>query len=307
MQRLDAHGFDWVLLRTFLAIYRAGSVAAAARLLGQLQPTLSRQLQQLEGQLGVRLFERAGRGLQATEAAAQVASSAAQMESIANRLSLALTAQAKSLEGSVRVAATQLIASNLLPSLLAELTELHPRLQVEVAASDALPNLLEHEADILISVARPSQLDVIVRRLGSTAVVVAAHADYLAAHGRPQQPDELLAHRLLGLDRSDTMLRGLQALGLAITREHFCFRSDDKATYLRALEAGLGIGFLADFLLDGRPQLNRVLPGLALPVLPVWISVHSEVASNALIRLVFDTLGQAISARLGRSTEARAS
>lgn len=301
MDRLDAFGFDWVLLRSFLAIHRSGGVTAAARALGESQPTLSRHLMQLEAQLGVSLFERAGRGLRPTAIGATVADSAAQMESIANQLSLALAARDAELVGSVRVAATQLIASNLLPRPLAQLIASNPGLHVEVVAGDDLPNLLEREADIIISTFRPKQLDVVVRRLGSTAVIAVAHASYLARRGTPQLPEDLLHHDLLGLDRSETMLRGLQAAGVPVTREHFCFRSDDKTAYLHALEAGLGIGFMADFLLDGRPDLQRVMPGLPLPTLELWIGVHREGAGNALTRLLFDALSEALHLRLRRS------
>lgn len=72
-RRLDAHGFDWVLLRSFLAIYRAGTVAAAARSVNVQQSTLSRHLVELETQLAEPLFERTGRGLHATDAAHIVA------------------------------------------------------------------------------------------------------------------------------------------------------------------------------------------------------------------------------------------
>lgn len=298
IDRLSAQSFDWVLLRSFLAIYRAGSVAGAARAMAQQQPTLSRHLMELERQLGKPLFERAGRGLVATETAHLVAVHATQMEQSANRLSLALTAQATELSGTVRITASQMTATQLLPPIISELLHQQPGLEIEMVVSDSIQNLLEREADIAVRMVRPQQLELVTRKIGDVAVVAAAHANYLAQHGTPQSLADLLQHRMLGYDKNDTILAGFARDGMALDKHHFRFRCDDQLMYLLLLQAGAGIGFIPAYVLQQDPMLRQVLPDMPLPALPCWLTVHKEIASNALVRRVFDGLAQALGARL---------
>jgi DNA-binding transcriptional LysR family regulator len=110
----------------------------------------------------------------------------------------------------------------------------------------------------------------------------------------------VLAHRLIGYDRDDTLLRGFAALGLAMRREGFALRTDDQVAYGRLLAAGAGIGFVAAYNLRHWPGVVRVLPQLAIPPLPCWLAVHREIRGNRLVRRVYDFLAAEIPLELGR-------
>ena len=71
-------------------------------------------------------------------------------------------------------------------------------------------------------------------------------------------------------------------------------RSDDLIVHSQAVRAGLGIGFLADYVVRDDPTVQRVLPNLVLPELPMWITVHREIRTNPRIRAVFDFLAAAL-------------
>jgi DNA-binding transcriptional LysR family regulator len=298
IERLDAQSFDWVLLRNFLAVYRAGTVAAAARCLGQQQSTLSRHLAELEAKLGAPLFERTGRGLHATADAHIVAQFAAQMEASANQMALTLTAKSNALSGTVRISASQVFASHLLPPVINGLLRSHPDLQLELIASDEVPSLLNRATDIALRFDQPHELNVIARKLGEVPIAAMAHQSYLDVMGTPQHAVDLLDHHLIGLVTDKVMLQTLQGMGIAVTQAHFRLRTDDKGTYVRLLEAGAGICFVARLLLEQNPGLRQVLPDLPLPSLPCWLSTHSEISSTPLIRVVFDEIADAFSRRL---------
>jgi DNA-binding transcriptional LysR family regulator len=295
---MAAQRFDWTLIRSFLAVLEAGSLTGAARATGARQPTLSRHVAELEAQLGTALFERTGRGVVPTAAALAIADAARQMEEGALGLERALARRRDTATGVVRVTASQVAAVWLLPPLLAEFQAAEPGIQAELVASNALSNLLRREADIAVRMVRPDQGSLVARKLAEVGVGAYAHRRYLARAGEPRRPEDLMAHRLVGYDRDETILRGFAALGLPIGREAFALRTDDHVAYGRLVAEGAGIGFLAHYTAAGEPELKRVLPQLKIPPMPCWLAVHREIRGNRVVRRVYDFLAARIPERL---------
>ncbi len=291
-------GFDWTLVRSFLAVLDAGSLMGAARRLQAQQPTLSRHVAELEAQLGLPLFERTGRGVVPTAAALAIADAARRMEEGADALAHAVAGRRDAASGTVRVAASQVAAVWLLPEVLAELAAAEPGIKVELVASNSLANLLRREADIAVRMVRPAQASLIARKLADLPVVTAAHESYLARAGAPREPADLLRHRLIGYDRDETIVRGFAALGLPLAREQFALRTDDQVAYGRLLAAGAGIGFVTAYNAALWPGVQRLLPALRIPPLPCWLAVHREIRGNRVVRRVFDFLAEAVPRRL---------
>lgn len=294
----DLGRFDWSLAKSFLAVLDAGSLMAAARTLGAQQPTLSRHVAELEAQLGVPLFERTGRGVVPTAAGLAIADAVRVMEDGANRVARAISAATTQDTGTVRITTSQVAATWLLPGVIAALQSEEPGITVELVASNRLSNLLRREADIAVRMVRPAQASLIARKLGDIPVVAAAHRSYLKKHGTPRRADELARHRVIGYDRDDLILRGFQALGLAVTPSFFCVRTDDQVAYGQLMASGAGIGFVARYNLRQWPDVVEVLPDLGIPPLPCWLAVHREIRSNRIVRRVFDFLADRIPAEI---------
>jgi len=286
--------FDWTLVRSFLAVLDAGSVSAAAMRSGARQPTLSRHVAELEAQLGAPLFERTGRGVLPTAAALAIVDAARRMHDAALEVSRGL-ATARSLKrGVVRVTTSEVAATWLLPAVLARLQRAHPEIEVELVASNELTNLLRREADIAVRMVRPAQQSLIARKLGDIAIVAAAHKSYLAKAPPLRTPHDLAAHRLIGYDRDDTIIRGAARMGLVLSRGDFALRTDDQVVYGRLVAEGAGIGFVARYNLAHWPGVVAVLPALAVGALPCWLAVHREIRSNPIVRTVYDFLAREI-------------
>lgn len=285
-------GFDWHLVPSFLAAHEQGSLLGAARVLGISQPTVGRHVAQLETQLGTPLFERTGRGLLPTPAAQRLADAARAMEVGAQSLLRGAQLSQTTLSGSVRISASQPVACHLLPRLLAQMRGELPGIQVELVSSNAVSDLLRREADIAVRMVRPTQGSLVARRIGQSRVAACAHRDYLARHGTPQQADDLLQHALVGNDRVGDIRQGFAAMGHPVPPEQFAFRTDDLIAYWQAVRAGLGIGFVAAYLLQEDPNIVQVLPELPIPALPVWLVVHREIRSSRRIRAVYDFLAR---------------
>jgi DNA-binding transcriptional LysR family regulator len=162
--------------------------SAAARRLGTYQPTLSRQIGELESQLGVPLFERTGRGLVATAAGLAIVDAA--------------------------------------------------------------------------------------RRLAQCPLGAFAARAYLQQRGIRRRLSDLAKHDLLGLDRDDDLLRGLQRAGSMLLPKAFSVRTDDQVAYAQLVEDGAGIGFLAEFTARRLDGVQAVLPRLATASMPLWLVVH---------------------------------
>jgi DNA-binding transcriptional LysR family regulator len=287
---------DWTLLRAFLEVADSGSLSRAAIALGSSQPTLSRQIAQLEGQLGHALFERTTRGVRLTEAGAALRAPAERMREHARQFAMVAAGRSQTVAGTVRVTASEIFSAYVLPELLVGLRRSHPEIQIELVASNAVENLLEREADIALRMVKPTQSALIARRLADQPLAMYAHRDYIARRGQPTQAN-MLEHEWVGYDRSDQMLRGFRAAGLVVDSELFGFRCDNQIVAWQAVLAGLGIGVTTQRVAAQSPQVVRVLPKLAIPPLQVWLTAHRELRGTPRLKVVFDALAEALKVR----------
>ena len=287
--------FDWSLIRSFLAALDHGSLLGASRLLKTSQPTLGRHIAELESQLGVVLFERTGRGLVPTATALQLAESARAMETGALQLTRTLTGAQAQTTGTVRITASVPVAVQLMPPLLTRMRLALPDIQIELVSSNQVSNLLRREADIAIRMVRPEQGTLVAKKIGNVAVGAYAHRAYLARRSPILQPTDLLQHDLIGNDTDTSILRGFHAMGHAVTPQAFALRTDDFIVQWQAVRAGLGIGFVADYMARTDPEVVPVLAdALPIPALPMWLAVHREIRTNRRIRAVYDFLAEAL-------------
>ena len=289
-----AADFDWRLVRSFLAALDQGSLLAAARALRSSQPTLGRHIAELEAQLGVVLFERTGRGLLPTPTALRLAESARAMEAGADQLSRSVSGAEASVSGSVRITASVPVACLLLPPLLARMRTALPEVQVELVSSNEVSNLLRREADIALRMVQPDQASLVARKIGKVTLGPYAHHDYLRRRGTPRRFEDLVTHDIIGGDRDEALLRGFASFGFPVTKEAFSFRTDDLIAQWEAVRAGLGIGFIADYVARGDKLVLPVLPQLKVPPLPIWLTVHREIRTSRRIRAVYDFLAAAV-------------
>ena len=283
--------FDWSLIRSFLAALEHGSLLGAAKALQSSQPTLGRHIAELEAQLGATLFERTGRGLLPTPMALRLADAARAMEAGAMQLARQASGAQSERAGSVRISASQPIACVLLPPLLARMRLTLPEIAVELVVSNTVSNLLKREADIALRMVQPDQSSLIAKRVGAVTIGVYAHQDYLRRRGSPKQPADLLTHDLIAGDKDDSIQRGIAAFGYFVDPARLVLRTDDFMAQLSAVRAGVGIGFISDYLAQTDPQLVSLVPQLPIPDLPMWLVVHREIRSSARIKAVYDFLG----------------
>lgn len=290
-----AYALDWTLLQSFAAVAETGSLSAAARRLGQSQPTIGRHVRTLEEALGVELFTRVPKGLVPTEAGRGLIAPAEQMREAAARLQLAAEGQDAGLAGTVRITASVVVSHFILPPIIADIRRAHPEIQVELVPSDSSENLLFREADIALRMYRPTQLDIVTVHAADQQLGLYAATSFLDRVGRPETVEQAMALDFVGFDADDTIIRAMRAGGLEVSRGFFSVRSDDQAAYWQLVRAGCGIGGMQVMIGEAEPGVERVLPDLRLPPLPIWLAAPAALRHTPRIRLVWDMLAGRLS------------
>lgn len=289
-----AISFDWNQVRAFLATAEEGSLSAAARALGQTQPTLSRQVAALEEELGVTLFERAGRAMALTTAGMELLEHVKVMAEAANRISLSASGQSQVIEGRVAITATENVASQQLPAIVKKIHTIAPNIQIDILPSNEVQDLTRREADISIRHARPEQPDLIAKLLFETKAHLYASQDYLDQIGPVETLQDLETARFIGLDRNAEMIAYLADFGLNLSPDQFRYNSPSGRVLYELVRLGLGISILTQDIESYADAIVPILPGQFSIPIPVWLVTHRELHTSKRIRVVYDVLAEAL-------------
>ncbi len=139
---------------------------------------------------------------------------------------------------------------------------------------------------------RPTQLELVTKKLGTVPLAACAHETYLARRGTPARLEDLAGHDLVGFDRDDMLLQAARALGFSFTRDDFNMRTDSQTAMWELVKAGLGIGFARRRLVRDTPGMTVLLPELALPPLEMLLTTHRELFTSRRIRAIYDALAE---------------
>jgi DNA-binding transcriptional LysR family regulator len=287
---------NWGLYRVFLAVAQKGSLSAAARHVGMSQPTLGRQIELLETNLGAKLFVRSHHGYELTEIGRYLVPHAEAMAAAAGALKRS-SARRDEKTGVVRITAGAQLGVEVLPLLFAAFVNAHPRVSLELSISSESEDILRRDADIAVRMVRPLQKTVVARHIGKAKVGLFAHRSYIHNYGQPQALGELSRHRLIGFDREWQRMR-LAGAPIALRREEFLLRSDNVLAQIALIRAGAGIGACHVNIARRDQNLLPVLSKVFALNRDVWLVVHPDVGKNYLVRSVFDHLGRGLKKHL---------
>lgn len=288
MATTDGGRPGWELYRSFLAVVREGSLSGAARSLSLTQPTIGRHITALEEALDVSLFTRSQAGLLPTQGALSLVPHAEAMASAAEALERAASGETDEDRGVVRVTASEIIGSEVLPPCLAAFREAHPHIVVELVLSNRSQDLLRRDADIAVRMVRPTQAALVARNIGVVHIGLYAHPRYVKSHGVPTTLAELHRHPIIGFDTQPSGRRFDKA-GLTLSRDLFALRCDSDLGQYAALRAGFGIGACQVAI----AKRDRLVPVLADSIgfeLGMWVVMHKDLKSSRRVRLMFDCL-----------------
>ncbi|MCA3177480.1 MAG: LysR family transcriptional regulator [Burkholderiaceae bacterium] len=289
---------DWNLLRSFIAVYEAGTLTEAARRLATTQPSVGRHVRELERALGEALFVRQPGRLKPTERAHALYDVVSAMKASAREAERLFAGARHALVGTVRVTASEVYATHVVAPLVACMLSEQPGLEIELSVSNQAENLLRREADIAVRFFRPEQDGLITMHVGDTELGLYAHESLLRRYGEPEGFDIPDAAFVAGFDREVTPLAPMVRGEPPSRPLRFRLRTDSMLARHAAVEAGMGIGAYLVDVAAAKPCLRRVLAERFGQKQEVWLCAHDELRRSASMRYVWSRLEQTLRARL---------
>jgi DNA-binding transcriptional LysR family regulator len=286
---------DWDKLRIFHAAADAGSFTHAGEKLEMSQSAVSRQVSALESDLGVPLFHRHARGLILTEQGELLFHTAREVLLKLDTVRSRLVETKEKPSGSLRVTTTVGLGSSWLTARIHEFVELFPEVQLELILDDEELDLGMREADIAIRVRQPIQPDLIQRKLFSIHFHLYASASYVKRFGSPESIADLDNHRVVTFGvRAPTYLRDMNWLEIAgregdVPRKPV-LRINNVVAMKRAIERGIGIGMLPDYLMDTQTDLVPLIPEAEVPSFDCYFAYPEEMRNTARVKVFRDFL-----------------
>ena len=269
---------DWDKLRIFHKVAEAGSLTHAGDDLNLSQSAVSRQVKALEESLDVTLFHRHARGLILTEQGELLYNATTAMSKDLDAAAARIRDSKDDVVGELRVTTTTGFGTLWLTRRLGHLLAQYPELKVDLILKERVLDLPMREADVAIRMKEPSQADLIRRRLMDVKMQLFASRDYLDRQGMPETIEDLKTHRLLTQSVESPQpsasavwsesLMGGEGQSYIIINSYF--------GVLQAVQHGLGIGVLPDYLKIEVPDLVRVLPDEESAPVPVFLAYPEE-------------------------------
>lgn len=282
---------EWSDLRVFLAIARAGTLGAAARKLGQTQPTMGRRLRALERALGKTLFQRTAGGFVLTDDGSLVLAHAERIEEEALAFRRKLDGQAQQLDGLLRISSSEWFGVYVLAPLLAEFGRRHPRVVVELLTDARLYSLARREADLVFRIKPFDEPEVVSRRL-----LHIPYALYGAAGSAAPQAGDGRGARVVTMDTAFAEMPDAQWLRRMLPQAQVAFRSNNREVQAQLCAQGAGYAVLPRPIGDALPGLVAHELGEPPPGRNTYVGYHRDLRRAPRLRALLDLLGERLAA-----------
>ena len=189
--------FNWDRLRVFRLVAEARSMTAAAKTLGESTPTISRRINDLERQLGTKLFQRSKRGVELTAAGKRLMDLADQMQGLVETVGEQVAESDSSVSGAIKIKASDGLGPYWIARHLPTFHRQLPNVQIDLEIGLATEDVVDHEADVAIVFEKPTHPDIISQPLGTLHYLCFASEQYLKDNPEPTSIFEFQGHKLL--------------------------------------------------------------------------------------------------------------
>jgi DNA-binding transcriptional LysR family regulator len=277
---------DWDDIRTFLAVARAGTLAAAGRVLDVDYTTVGRRIRALEQELGLTLFERVRDRYVLTDAAEGLREAAERMEDGALALERRALGSDRTVSGVLRIATTDALAQILVLPAIRAMHQRHPDIRAHLLTGPARVNITRREADVAVRYIRPDEADLVSRRIVRVAAAFYASRVYLARRPVPPRGASLRGHDVVGIEE------GLRGWSQPLPETRDVLRTNSMTTLVLAVSLGIGLGALHCWMADPNPELVRLWPDEALEHDDVYLVLHHDVQRTGRVRAFVEALEQ---------------
>ena len=281
-------------MRMFLAIVDHGNLSSAAEHVGLSQPTLGRRLAALEQRMNVSLFVRTPRAMKLSDAGRAIIENARRMEREMLAIEKAVDVESRGLAGEVRISATEGTGTDWLAPEMMDFHLRYPDIQIFIQVENSAVDLLHREADIALRLGRPTEPDLIARRLVTVGFGLYASDRYIERHGELTALDQLGQHKLVGLATADGHINLNPGADMPGSAGQLVFVSNSPAAQIAAARAGYGVAVLSHRWASMYPELKHLIPHYTASEAEMWLVTHEELRHSARIRAVCDFLTERI-------------
>ncbi|NLI26192.1 MAG: LysR family transcriptional regulator [Acetobacter sp.] len=272
-------GLDWRDLQYFLAVSRGGALSVAARALGVEHTTVARRIQSLEQTINTTLFERHPRGYRLTRQGEQLLAGVEAMEREAQEVAFSAGG---GLSGTVRISALEGFGNFFLAPRIGALLEANPDLNVEMVTIQQIVSLSRRQADLAISLTRPSGDRFHAEELTDYRLFIYASPDYLRRHGPVRSREDLANHIFAGYVDELVFSPSLDYLAeVGIDSRQVRIQNSSIQAQKAAVEAGLCLGVLPAFVAESTPGLVRVIPEKISLRRTYWLITRGDDAGSS--------------------------
>jgi DNA-binding transcriptional LysR family regulator len=281
-------------MRCFVEVVECGGFNRAATRLGISKSIVSRRIAKMEADLGTRLLSRTTRGISPTEAGLEFKARCERILAEFDGAREALAQHNGEVVGRLRLSVPLSFGIRHVAPVLSALAERHPRLELDVAFSDRIVDLIGDRFDAAIRIGALRDSSLVARRIAPVRSFVVASPAYLASRGLPRTPADLTAHECLiytGSTNADWQFRSGKRF--ITIRPSGRLRSDSGETILQWAAAGLGIAHAPSFLLaepieDG--ALQPLLLDYPTPEIGIYVVRPPGAHVPGKVRVLIDTL-----------------
>lgn len=283
---------DWDGLKVLLALSRRGSARSAAQLLGVSNSTVTRRLEELERELGTRLFDRTPEGYRMTQSAENLLSTAEHVEDLLLGAERQLTGVDQELEGTIRLTMPPSNGLNVLMPRLAQFTADYPGIDLEIVTTAEPLDLGRREADIAIRIFRcgtAPQETLVGRKISTLTASAYVHRDLL----NPDNPEDVSHLHWIGLQGAidDEPWRALCRNGHLPVRHAIA----DMNLQVEAVRARMGMMFGVCGAFRDIPEVVRVPGEEVHHFLDLWVLTHKDLRLTARMRILREILAEELS------------
>lgn len=284
---------DTAVLQTFAYIIEEGSFAAAARRMGISKSMCSKYINDLEASLGARLLTRTTRSVKPTPLGIEYHAKVLRILDLLREANEQVKTVMAKAAGPLKIGFPASYAVNALQPKLLHFMESFPEIQLEAILDDNCTDLVAESYDAVIRIGELTDTSMIVRKLHSIPTYVVASPEYLAQHGTPQRPSDLVQHRALHY----TNMRGSGTWAFRLGREvmhqkiHPAFASNNGEVIRAAALAGQGVAYQPEFLVKddlASGRLVHILAEYQMPDLPLSLVYPSRRNPSAALRAFLD-------------------
>ncbi|PYG27585.1 LysR family transcriptional regulator [Pelagimonas varians] len=286
---------DWDKLRIFHAVADAGSLTHAGDYLHLSQSAVSRQIRALEDSLNTTLFHRHARGLILTEQGELLFETTTSMKKRIEAATARIHDSEEEVFGELRVTTTNGFGAMWLAPRLAKLYEKYPDLKIDLMLEERVLDLPMREADVAIRMKEPSQADLIRKRLMAIQMRLYASPEYIEANGMPESIEDMKDHRLICQNPQSAQVRaGMKLNEELLDHTHKTLTVNNYFGVLQAVASNLGIGVLPNYIIDGNPDIIRVLPDVESVEVPVFLAYPEELRQSKRVSAFRDFIQEEI-------------